>query len=171
MKQQLKQIVIAFAVAAVCALTLFAGARWLTRPQSCADILPIDLEQISRCEVLLKHVKSPQPGQTPVALSAQQLQDLLARLDQTRYMARLSALIRNPFNKAVTGTPVTIDPYVRLFLEDETGLRVELMLCGDTVVVNPLGDSDARSSRYDTADGIRFQKELVTWLDRQTSTP
>lgn len=172
MKQQLRQIVIAFAVAAVCVLTLFASARWLTRPQSFTDIFPADPNQISRCEVLVEYVGTPRQGQTPVTLSPLQLQELLDRLHQTRYMARLSALINhNPFNNAVTGTRVTIDPYARLFLEGEDDLRVELMLCGDTVVVNPLRGTDDRGGTYDTAGGIPYQKELVTWLEQQTRTP
>jgi len=171
MKQQLKQIVIALAVAAACALALFAGVQRLTRPQSFAHIFPADLSQVSRCEVLLEHVEHRQPGVTPVDLSPQQLQDLLGRLEQTRYMARLSSLLHNPFDTSITGTPVTIDPYARLFLEGENGLRVELMLCGDSFVVNPLGDSDARGGTYDTAGGVLFQEELVTWLTQQISTP
>lgn len=172
MKQQLKQIVIALAVAAICALALFAVARWLTRPQSFADIFPADLAQVSQCQVLLEYDEHRQPGQTPVDLSTEQLQELLDRLGQTRYSARFSTLINhNPFNTSVTGIPVTIDPYARLFLEGENDLRVELMLCGDTFVVNPLDGTDSRGGSYDTAGGARFQEELVTWLEQQTSTP
>ena len=161
MKNLLKQFSIAFAILALGCLILTAWGRWIIRPQSFADIFPAAIEEIDRCEVQIEYV-----GLDRVSgeLTSEQLEELLDRLDQTRYKGRLSN-ITDRFSNSITGIPTAINPTARLYLEKRGPLRVELMLCGDTFVVNPLQGSNDPGGSYDTEGGSQFQEELIAWLE------
>ena len=161
MKNLLKQFSIAFAILAIGYLILTAWGRWIIRPQSFADIFPTAVEEIDRCEVEIQY---DGPDQVSGELTPDQLEELLDRLEQTRYKGRLSN-ITDRFSNSVTGIPTTISPTARLYLEKRDQLRVELMLCGNTFVVNPLQGSNNPGGHYDTEGGSQFQKELIDWLE------
>ena len=159
MKAQLKQLLISLCGIAVGAVALFGWWHWYNRPRQFFDLFPLSPENISRCEVIIYYKETdPLTGD----LTAEETGQLLNRLNLGGYRSQPNNLFPGP---DTTGTPVNISPYARVTLWGSGPEHVELMLCGDTFVINPL-QMDARKSKdYSTVGGAGFQKEVVAFLE------
>ena len=161
MKAQVKQLLIALCVIAAGAAALFSWWQWYNRPRQFFDLFPLSPENISRCEVIIYYEETdPLTGD----LTAEETSQLLSQLNLGGYRSQLNNLFPGS-DHVTTGTAVTISPSARVTLWGSDSDHVELMLCGDTFVINPL-QMDARKSKdYSTVGGAGFQKEVVAFLE------
>lgn len=162
MKEQVKQIVIALVVLILGAALLVAGFRWYTRPLPLSMIFS-PVQEGLQCGVVLERYGYGAPENESFDLDPSQIQQLLDRLAAGRYSRPPSALT-DWFTNSVTGVPVTIEPSARLFFSQQDGQETELMLCGEILTVNYLGQSGGKDGNYHTQGGAAFQQDIVDWL-------
>lgn len=162
MKAQSKQFLIAAVVLLAAAALLFAGYSWYTRPQSFGAVFPMAAEDVGRCEAALHYRGQPEQF-ISWELTAEQTDRLLARLADMEYRSRCANLFQEP-----TGVPTTMAASVRITLwrGDSYTDHVELLLSGESLLVNPLfSDRDEPSRIYDPAAGTAQQEDILSFLE------